>query len=739
MSKVRVLLSLMVVALLALGFIAGCGSSSDDGGGSDNSTGTITGTVTDQNNQPISGALCTVTTTDAKGYVTDTTDNSGVYQLLHVPVGSWPMTITATGFVTQTQTVTVTGGQTSEVPDVQMPVQGYGTVSGTVYSELIGGTTISGATVTVGTVTVTSGTTGTYSAADVAAGTQTVSATATGYVAYSSTVTVVADTTVSKDITMTPSSTASPTPSPGYGNVSGKVIDANGAGIADVTISLQKGTATTDSNGAYLMENLTPGVRTLAYAKTGYDSKTQDVTVEADTTVTVATVTLSTGTPAGTTTWVSKRINLPEVNNAIDPDVSNDGSKVAFTSSGNVIVNWNNPANPLISPKDRADVGLYQIYVWTRATGTITRVSNNNLVSGSTAGGNRRSNLPAISGNGEYVVFKSIATDILPNGLATTNNGDIFIVRLSDLAIARITNSAANANNGGDAASGNPEINGDGTKVVFMSTAQNIGNITVSAGFNHVYYVTVTDMVPGVRRMLDITTASAEGTDGGANPQSNNPSVSYDGRYVAYQSIADNITSAGAGYPASLFEQIFLCDVNADPATGWNTLVSKHNGTISNTPSLRPAINEGGTRIAFESQATTLGNSSATSYHIYMWSQNNTALTWVSIPLSGTVGNSTMAVMDRTGQYVGFLSTTVGLVSDVTNNIARVYVKDVNSGANTYTLVSRGSSDQVPDVDCDNPSMSGDGNYVVWQTASKNLTNDSYTTNIVDVFARKWK
>ncbi|MCE1246061.1 MAG: carboxypeptidase regulatory-like domain-containing protein [Firmicutes bacterium] len=738
MSKVRVLLSLMVIALLALGFIAGCGSSSSDDGGGNGETGTVTGTVTDENNEPISGALCSITTTGAKPVFTAITDSLGNYLINQVPVGTWPLVFTSNGYVTQTVNVTITGGGTTQAPNVSMPVQGYGTVSGTVYSELIGGTTISGATVTVGTVTVTSGTTGTYSAANVAAGTQTVSATATGYTTYSSTVTVVADTTVTKDIAMTPSSTSSPTPSPGYGNVSGKVIDANGAGIADVTISLQKGTATTDSNGAYLMENLTPGVRTLAYAKTGYDSKTQDVTVEANTTATAATVTLSTGTATSTTTWVSKRINLPEVGDAVCPDVSNDGSKVSFICNGNVIVNWNNPATPPSTPKNRIDGNLLQIYVWTRATGTITRVSNNNLVSGSTAGGNNDSESPAISGNGEYVVFKSTATDILPNGLATTNNGDIFIVRLSDLATARISNDAANANNGGGATSENPDINGDGTKVVFTSRAQNIGNVTVSAGFTHIYYVTVTNMVPGVRRMLDITTASAEGTDGGANPISAYPKISYDGRYSTFQSRADNITSAGAGYPASAVAQVFRNDINADPATGWNILVSKYNGAVANAAAESPAINEGGTRIAFESSATNLGNSSATASNIYLWKQDSATLTWVSIPLSGAAGSSASAIIDRTGQYVGFRSTAVGLVSDVTNNTARIYVKDVNSGLNQYTLVSRGSSDQVPDRACNNPSMSGDGSYAVWETAARNLTNDSYS-DATDVFMRKWK
>ncbi|MCE1248841.1 MAG: carboxypeptidase regulatory-like domain-containing protein [Firmicutes bacterium] len=729
MTGIRHILTAVIVIMLAFGFIAGCNNSSDDGGSGN--TGTITGTVTDQNSQPIEGALCTVTTTGVKADYSDTTDSSGVYEIGGIPEGVWPLTVSADGYITQTEDVTIVSGDTTQVPAIPMPVQGYGSVTGTVVSALDGTTPISGAAVSCGGVAGVSGTDGTFTLANVPAGSQTIACTADNYEPYHNTVTVVADTTVTHDISMTPvtTPTTSPTIEPGKGNVTGKVVDANGTGLEGVSVTLQKGAkSTTDSSGNYTVTNLTPGVRTLAYAKTGYDSKTQDVTVTADTTVTATTVTLVTSATTGITTWVSKRVNQPEVNNATDPDVSSDGSKVVFCSTGNVIVNWNNPpTNPS------------HVYLWSRGTGTVTRLSNNNLVSSSTAGANGASTLPAISGDGAYVVFCSVATDILANGLATTNNGDIFIVKVADNSIARVTNSAANANNGGDAASTTPDINSDGSKVVFSSLATNIGNITHTAAWRHVYYVTITNMSPGVRRMMDITLASAEGSDGGANPTSANPTISYDGRYTAFESLADNITSAGAGVPASAVLQVFRNDINSDPAVGWNIHVSKHDGNTANAACTFPCINEGGTRIAFQSASTNLGNTGATTQNVYLWKLSSASLTYVSIPLSGTVGNSTAPVMDKTGQYVGFLSTTIGLVTNVTDALARLYVKDVDAGQNVYTLVSKGSSDQIPDNACANPALSADGNYAVWDTASKNLTNDTYTTGITDCFIRKWK
>jgi Tol biopolymer transport system component len=252
-------------------------------------------------------------------------------------------------------------------------------------------------------------------------------------------------------------------------------------------------------------------------------------------------------------------------------------------------------------------------------------------------------------------------------------------------------------------------------------------------------------MVPGIRRMLDISKASAQGSDGGANPVSSNPSISYDGRYTAFESKATNLIdgeqqgSNKALRNGGTDTEIFRNDINADPNVGWNLLVSKHAGVQANEDCIRPAINEGGTRIAFESTATNLGYASATTSNIYLWDINSTSLKFVSIPLSGAEGANVMATTDRSGRYVGFRSGTIGLVSDVTNNTPLVYVKDVDSNVNQYTLASRGASGQVPSAQCTNPAMSGDGNYMVFESAAKNLTNDSYTNGTTDVFIRKWK
>lgn len=723
MKNLKVMLSLMIVALLAMGFVVGCGSDSDDGGGS--STGTITGTVLDTDGNAIEGALCSVTD-NAKATITDTTDEEGSFVLTGVQAGTWTMTVSATGFDTLSVSVTVSGDQTTEVPtdSTTMTPETFGTVSGTV-TNVNTAVAIEGATVAIGTISDTTDTAGAYVLSNVTTGTHTITATADNYASYSGSVTVLADAIVEHDIAMTPVG-----PDPGYGNVEGVVVDTTGAALAGVEVTVQKGKATTDSNGEYLLSNLDPGETILSYAKSGYTSTTQTVEVIEDDTITAPQITMSTEPEAGTTTLVSKRVNLPEVNNATNPDVSDDGSVVVFESSGNVINNWNAPT------------GITQAYWWARATGTITRLSNNNNASGSTSGANANSVNVRVSGDGTVAVFQSTATDILANGLSSTNNGDIFYVvpGTSSIDIARVSNNAANSNNGGGAASTVPDIDYDGNVVVFQSLATDIGNITHTGAYSHIYYCGVTKgkaITVGTRRMIDSHNGT-ESDDGGANPASANPRVSYDGLYTAFQTMADANISANPGTGAAT-THIYRNYINDDPATGWNILVSKNNGTepLAGSTSQLPVINQDGTKIAFQSNGAF--NSGDTTSDIFLWTVGQAALTYVSSPLAGTKGASTAANIDNSGNLVQFASLTIGLVSDDTDATMHIFVKDVSTGQNVYTMTSRGSANQVPNAACQNNELSGNGNYAVWDTVATNLTSDTYTAAINDCFIRKYQ
>ena len=85
-------------------------------------TAAIVGTVTDPSAAPIKGATVTATDTDRGTVWTAQTNESGAYNLLRLPVGSYKVKVTAQGFETvQEQAFTLVLNQTARV-DVQMKV-----------------------------------------------------------------------------------------------------------------------------------------------------------------------------------------------------------------------------------------------------------------------------------------------------------------------------------------------------------------------------------------------------------------------------------------------------------------------------------------------------------------------------------------------------------------------------------------------------------------------------------------
>ena len=162
-----------------------------------------------------------------------------------------------------------------------------------------------------------------------------------------------------------------------------------------------------------------------------------------------------------------------------------------------------------------------------RDAGRTERVS----VSSSGTEGNGAAGRAAVSDSGRYVVFESRATNLVPgdhNGLM-----DVFI---RDRA-AQTTRLVSVASDGtqADHASHNPVVSADGRYVVFDSHASNL----VPGDTNHAGDVFVRDVRTGTTRRVSVSGQGAEGDCGSALP-----SISADGRYVAFATCAANLTPA---------------------------------------------------------------------------------------------------------------------------------------------------------------------------------------------------
>ncbi|MFM5982630.1 MAG: DUF4347 domain-containing protein [Sphaerospermopsis kisseleviana] len=196
---------------------------------------------------------------------------------------------------------------------------------------------------------------------------------------------------------------------------------------------------------------------------------------------------------------------------------NSDSGRAAISADGRYVVFQSNATN-LVSGDTN---GSYDIFVKDLTTNTITRVST---ASNGTQG-NGSSELPTISSDGRYVVFKSNATNLVSGD--TNNSYDVFVKDLTTNTITRV--STASNGTQGNIDSSDASISANGRYVVFESTATNL----VSNDYNYTRDVFVKDLTTGITTRVS---TAADGTEG--DGYSKKTAISADGRYVVFRSLA---------------------------------------------------------------------------------------------------------------------------------------------------------------------------------------------------------
>ena len=205
------------------------------------------------------------------------------------------------------------------------------------------------------------------------------------------------------------------------------------------------------------------------------------------------------------------------------PDITPDGRYVTFYSAASNLVAGDTNARGDIFRRDRV-------------TNTTTRVS----VSSAGAQGNNGANNAAISDDGRYVAIMSYDSNLVAGD--TNNKADIFVRDIQTGTTERVSTSSSNVQGTDDSYYG--DISGDGRYVTFYSFASNL----VAGDTNAAPDIFIKDRQTG-----QLTRASTSTTGGVANGGSYFPSVSGNGRYVAYQSLASNLVSGDTNAQQDVF------------------------------------------------------------------------------------------------------------------------------------------------------------------------------------------
>jgi Tol biopolymer transport system component len=231
------------------------------------------------------------------------------------------------------------------------------------------------------------------------------------------------------------------------------------------------------------------------------------------------------------------------------------------------------------------------------------------------------------------------------------------------------------------------------------------------------------------RETSTIVRASVDSSDAQASNHSFFPALSADGRFVAFESSAPDLV-AGDG---NGFSDVFIRDLEG----GTTERVSvDSSGAESDGDSGLAAISGDGRFVAFESVATNLvANDANGKRDIFVRDRDSGTTAIASVDSSGNEGDgdSRAAAISSDGRFVAFESAATNLVAGDTNGKHDVFVHDRDDG--TTVRVSVDSAGDQADGDSFNPSISADGALVAFVSSSPHLVPDD-TNGSDDVFLR---
>ena len=335
-------------------------------------------------------------------------------------------------------------------------------------------------------------------------------------------------------------------------------------------------------------------------------------------------------------------------------------------------------------------------------------------VSSAGAQGKGNSGSAAISADGSTVAFASDATNLVPDD--SNHKADVFVRALDTSTTKRVSVSSTGAQANGDSMSttddliAGPSISADGRFVAFGSIASNL----VAHDTNGKEDVFVRDLKLGTTTRVSVGTAGAQG-----NNASFQPSVSADGRYVAFASAASNLVPGDSNRSVD----IFVRDLRAQTT---RRVSLRSGGGQDNGADLRPSISADGRLVVFESLASNLvaGDSNRT-FDVFARDLATGTTRRVSVSSAGTGANGgsftgRQPSISANRRYVAFYSLASNLAPGDSNRSYDVFVRDLTN--HTTKRVSVGSGGAQGNNDSFLPSISADGKIVGFESTASNLT-----------------
>lgn len=437
------------------------------------------------------------------------------------------------------------------------------------------------------------------------------------------------------------------------------------------------------------------------------------------------------------------------------PAISADGRFVAFDS----------PARNLVAGDTNEDWDVFFHDLQTRKTERVSLGKDGQE-------GDRGSWMPVISPNGNLVAFTTHATNFASDD--KNKNRDVYIVDRQTKDIERISISTEGKE--GASTSWMPSFSSDGRFVVFYTNS----DVLIPGDKNAVADILLRD------RKEKTTTLISQGLNGqGANGESVSPVMTPDGRYIAYSSFASNLVegdnnnmsdiflydcatgkkelvSVGSGgkqgnhssYAPSVSDDgryvafysyasdLVPGDKNNEPDVFVRDRVARKTERISFTTtggeprgmSVQPVISGDGRFVAFASLAWNIvPDDNNGTFDVFVRDRRSQTTYCVSVTPSGKPGNerSLQPAINADGSKIAFQSFADNLISGDRNGQADVFVRDLKKGKTVRVSVASDRSEALGATAVSgSPQATSDGRYVVFDSRANTLVlNDTLSPN----------
>lgn len=270
-----------------------------------------------------------------------------------------------------------------------------------------------------------------------------------------------------------------------------------------------------------------------------------------------------------------------------------------------------------------------------------------------------------------------------------------------------------------------PSVSSDGRFVAFLSAASNL----VSNDTNKQSDIFIHDRLTNETSRVSVSSTGVQ-----SNGYSHNLTLSADGRFVAYSSDATNLVPGDTNGKKDIFVH--------DTLTKQTSRISVNSGGIQgNQDSYLPSLSADGRFVAFVSLASNLVLDDTNLYaDIFVHDRLTHTTRRVNVNSSGIQANKWSGNLDlgslslsSDGRFVAFFSDATNLVPRDTNKSTDVFVHDILT--RETSRISLNSARVQGNSSSWNPSLSANARFIAFESHASNLILDD-NNDTMDIFVR---